>query len=89
MVRGCQRKIIYLKNTDSQAFDEAYFLINEERSRTMGEKELIREANRIVEQSLGYKDKRKKQNRTGLIIYGVSTFLLGALVSSGLWILLT
>ena len=89
MVRGCQRKIIYLKNTDSQAFDEAYFLINEERSRTMGEKELIREANRIVEESLGYKDKRKKQNRTGLIIYGVSTFLLGALVSSGLWILLT
>jgi hypothetical protein len=29
MVRGCQKKIIYLKNTGSEVFEEAYFVVRE------------------------------------------------------------
>ena len=48
-MRGCQRQIILLKGTDSQIFDEAYFLLRKDfdRSRT-GEDALVREAERLV-----------------------------------------
>ena len=29
VVRGCQKKIVYLKNTGSEVFDEAYFVVND------------------------------------------------------------
>ena len=29
MVRGCQKKIIYLKSTGSEVFDEAYFVLSD------------------------------------------------------------
>ena len=29
-MRGCQRQIIMLKGTDSQIFDEAYFLLRKD-----------------------------------------------------------
>ena len=30
MIKGCKKKIIYLKNTDSDIFDEAYFVLRRE-----------------------------------------------------------
>ena len=52
MVRGYQRKIIFLKNTGSEMFDEAYFVLSEK-----CEKEapicdtMISEANKIIEEN--------------------------------------
>lgn len=49
MMRGCQRQIIMLKGTDSQIFDEAYFLLRKDFDRSRGdESELVREAERLV-----------------------------------------
>ena len=43
-MRGCQRQIIMLKGTDSQIFDEAYFLLRKDFDRSRGsEGELVRE----------------------------------------------
>ena len=48
-MRGCQRQIILLKGTDSQIFDEAYFLLRKDFDRARGdESELLREAERLV-----------------------------------------
>ena len=48
-MRGCQRQIIMLKGTDSQIFDEAYFLLRKDFDRSRGsEGELVREAERLV-----------------------------------------
>ena len=53
MLRGCQKKIILLKNTGSELFDEAYFILREDAPvRSLpAEPDMIREANRILEES--------------------------------------
>lgn len=49
-MRGCQRQIILLKGTESQIFDEAYFLLRKDFDRSRGsDTELLREAERLVE----------------------------------------
>ena len=52
MVRGCQKKIIYLKNSGSNLFEEAYFVIkNDSQYEEMSECDMIEEANRIINES--------------------------------------
>jgi hypothetical protein len=58
-VRGYQKKVIFLKDTGSHLFDEAYFVVS-----SMGEKanidqsDMVFEANRIIKESLTDKEKR-------------------------------
>lgn len=49
-MRGCQRQIIWLKGTDSQIFDEAYFLLRRS-AENRGKEEIVREAQRIVDRN--------------------------------------
>lgn len=59
MVRGCQKKIIYLKNTDSGVFDEAYFLVSDSAlGKDMDERDMIAEANRILDECI-FNEERK------------------------------
>jgi hypothetical protein len=52
MVRGYQKRIIYLKNTRSRYFDEAYFVVKEDRAtESAPHDELVEEANRIIEEN--------------------------------------
>ena len=49
-MRGCQRKIIMLRGTDSEIFDEAYFLLRKDFDRERQDEDaLLREAQRLVE----------------------------------------
>lgn len=58
MVRGCQKKIIYLKNTNSAVFDEAYFVINEKAlGSDVSECDMIKEANRILDECFCIEEK--------------------------------
>ena len=57
MVRGCQKKIIYLKNTGSEVFDEAYFVIgNKGLAQELVERDLIEEANRILDECISQEE---------------------------------
>ena len=49
-MRGCQKKVIFLKNTGSNIFDEAYFVVSKlgEKAKDT-EENMIIEANRIIE----------------------------------------
>jgi len=50
MIKGCQKKIIYLKNTDSGIFDEAYFVLRRDGDADrFGEADMVSEAKRIIE----------------------------------------
>jgi len=51
--KGCQKRMIMLKNTGSEIFDEAYFILKEkaEKSR-ISENDMVREANRIIDEKL-------------------------------------
>ena len=59
MVRGCQKKIIYVKNTDSKVFDEAYFVLSDKIPEATEECDMVEEANRILGECGYIKEKRK------------------------------
>ena len=56
-MRGCERKVVVLRGTASQMFDEAYFLVRPDFERR-GQAEMLCEAQRIVEQSTVRRRKR-------------------------------
>lgn len=84
MLRGYQRKIIFLKNIGSDIFDEAYLVINEryERERFL-KKDMIIEAKRIINESLDRANGRHKVSKKTFLTITVS-FLLGAIFSTGI-----
>lgn len=49
MVKGCQRRIIMLKDTGSRYFDSAYFILRSELPRSCSEQDMLREAQHIVD----------------------------------------
>lgn len=48
MVRGCQKRIYYIKDPRSALFAEAYFVLKTDGRTLPGERELALEADRIV-----------------------------------------
>ncbi len=52
MIKGNQKKVIHIKNTESCIFDEAYFILKEDCSASVPQNDMINEANRIIEENL-------------------------------------
>ncbi len=81
--KGCCKKMIVLKNTGNDLFDEAYFVLNDKntKSYTASESDMIKEANKIISNDLlsGYfsrsctEDKRSRSSGKG------RSFLIGLL----------
>jgi len=51
MIRGYQKKIIFLKNINSRIFDQAQFIVSCENERKYSKREMMAEANRIIEEN--------------------------------------
>jgi len=73
-MRGYQKRVIYLKNTGSRDFEEAYFIVRAD----VGDKgqscpHMIEEANRIIDENFG-------EGRSRLYAYRwyIFMFLAGA-----------
>ena len=83
MLRGCQKKIVFLKNTGSKIFDEAYFVISDkENIRDVTEPDLIAEANRIIEENVWYKSVGEETSFVRKILKNrIVVFVLGATIS--------
>ena len=77
MVRGCKKSIVYVKNTGSEYFKEAYFILNENKGLSIiCEKDLVSEAKRII--SDGTKEKAKKDKGVlALVKKNAAPFLVG------------
>ena len=83
MLRGYQKKVIYLKNTGSDIFKEAYFVLEDGESQTKENKDkLIDEANRIINENF-YGGRRKISMR----LFSLLTFLLGILISLAVFLI--
>ena len=82
MLRGYQRKIIFLKNIGSDIFDEAYLVMNEryEKERFI-KKDMIIEAEKIINESLDRANGRRKINLKALLCVALS-FLIGAILGT-------
>ena len=75
-MRGCQKKVIFLKNTGSELFEEAYFVVSK-LGETVSDTEenMIIEANRIIEENRDEDPLKCEIRRDKLKL--LLTFLLG------------
>lgn len=78
-MRGCERKIIMLKGTDSEIFDEAYFLLRRDFKDNGDGEEIVREAQRIVASNT-IKKRRRLTSVKERIFFAVGT-AVGAAVA--------
>ena len=92
MLRGCQKKIVFLKNTGSKLFDEAYFVIIDKACQNkICDSDMITEANRIIDECIADSDRMARRSifsRIGFSLKkGIIPFLFGVTVSIGTVIL--
>ena len=87
-MRGYQKKVIYLKDTGSHLFDEAYFVVSRQGEEAKIEQsDMVYEANRIIKESLTDKDlklrnREKSQKRSFIIFFSlgaISALIIGAI----------
>jgi len=80
-MRGYQKKVIFVKNTGSRHFEEAYFIMRPDCEETGEPSEtMIEEANRIIKENF--------QNRRGGFFYSnkwyILAFFLGCAITFAL-----
>ena len=49
MIKGCQRKIIVIKDTGSRYFDTAYFVLKRDLPESGSDTDMLAEANRMLD----------------------------------------
>jgi hypothetical protein len=83
MLRGYQKRVIYLKNTGSEIFKEAYFVLEDEKDTSnISKKEMVDEANRIIEESFYYKKSGKFKRFIPIV-----TFFLGVILTLSVFLI--
>ncbi len=87
--KGSERRVIVVKSASSKHFEEAHFFLKAgEEEAVPPMPELLREANRIVEQSLIPPRKRQIKEKRGWFFRGFLTGLTTtAGVTAALWLL--
>ncbi len=77
-MRGYQRRVIFLKNTGSALFEEAYFVMRSgENTESKSEADMVSEATRIIEENFGKRKKRRIPTLLTLLI----SFIVGVLLT--------
>lgn len=90
MVKGCERRIVHLKNTGSAVFEEAFFLMKEEKSeKPPTYAAMVREATRIIEENITLGGVYRKPNAAPSRRRTVLAFSLGVLLGIGATLLFT
>lgn len=82
MIRGCQKRIYYVRDTRSALFAEAYFILKGEKDPVPGEAEMAAEARRIVENFEMPGRYRSPLPHTGSAGQKIGAFIVGAASSS-------
>ena len=77
MIRGIQKEMIMLKTDKSSIFEVVYFLLRSDIPKP-SENDILREANKIVEESYSHK-KRRLDERKNKLKYGIPFFIFGSL----------
>ena len=77
MIKGCHKSVVFLKNTGSDIFDEAYFIVKSSNKNDC-DKDIVLEAMNIAN---GFCEKKKKGNFINKIIAFFIGCVLGAIVT--------
>lgn len=78
MIKGTQKNIIFLKNTGSEFFDEAYFILSHS-ARSKRNEDIVAEASRIIADA-SKDDCRKNTKGRSLLLFSLGV-VFGALCS--------
>ncbi len=82
ILRGYRRKVIFLKDTGSPYFDEAYFVLSHEgEGASVDQSDMVLEANRIINESLEDVASRIRRERARKKREFLIPFFLGAIIS--------
>lgn len=82
-MKGCQKKVIFIKNTGSRMFDEAYFIISRKSEDSRIEQDdMVLEANRIIDDSLDGTEPGRARDRIRKILGYLIPFSAGVVISS-------
>ena len=88
-MRGCQRKVIFLKSTGCDLFDEAYFVVSREsEEKNVSEDSMIAAANRIISDSIELERGKKRKRIFKLLLKVGVPFLLGVALSAVILVLI-
>ena len=81
-MRGYQKKVIFLKDTGSHLFDEAYFVVSRRGEEAhIEQSDMVYEANRIIKESLDGKEMRIRGEGNKSKSDFFVPFFLGAFIS--------
>ena len=87
MIKGAQKRMIVIRTKNSRYFDEAYFVLRGEvRSDADNGADMIREANRILEESRPATSPRRRRRRGWLLF--LAGLFCGCAAVGLLWLLL-
>ena len=87
MLHGCQKKVIHLRTTGSEMFDEAFFIVRENLpQKTPPERDMVREANKIL-MSARTANEREAALHRRRFLSGLACFLSGAGVCALIFLL--
>ena len=79
LLRGCEKRIYYMKNTGSALFEEAYFILKNDLGNSTKSQSLAEEAERIIGESCDiFSKKYKRKTKLGRAAF----FSLGAAFAS-------
>ena len=87
MIKGARKQMIVIRTGNSPYFDEAYFVLRKDiQEYPVQKKDIISEANRILEESAAETQKRGRWRRSRWLFFGAGTVAGGA--AGGLILLL-
>ena len=88
-MRGYQKKVIFLKDTGSHLFDEAYFVMSRRgEDAAIEQSDMVFEANRIIKESLEDNESRIGRERARKKRNFLIPFLIGALISAAVTLII-
>ena len=85
MLKGAQKKMIVIKTSDSEIFEEAYFVVKGGVERS--QPDMVSEANRIIE-GCGEKRRERKSRDMKALIISLISFMTGTIFGGGIAILI-
>lgn len=83
MLKGCKKNVVYVKNTGSEIFEEAYFIVSDSKeAKGRADSDIVSEAGRIISCSpiASYFTEGKKEAKSKKSSGRLLFFVLGATV---------
>ena len=87
MVKGAQKQMIVIKTGDSRYFDEAYFVLRREVRARGARRDMLAEANKILEEC-GAQSKERRRHLPHALLLFAGGLLCGAVPTVALFLLL-